>query len=88
MKSVLDLKTSASPAPELVALAQERSRWKRAARLLWCAYLILTGQLALVSYEPCLNQPRPEVVPSTYASPVRAPFAVLLTSLRSPPQLA
>ena len=77
----------ARPDPALVALAGERSPWKRLVRFVWCAFLILIGQLAFVSYEPAVRT----CVRTTalqYHNPFTLTALALLRLIRAPPQFA
>jgi len=74
----------ARPAPELRALANERSPWKKFARFLWCTFLILTGQLAYVTQEAIVTR-CPQPVFFQYESPFTFAALALLRFVRAPP---
>lgn len=77
----------AHPAHELVALSAEPSWWKRALRFVWCAFLILTGHVAYVTYEQTV-QVVPEPAAFQYDNPFTSFTLVLLQLVRAPPALA
>jgi len=82
--SLGSISLEAKPAPELLAFANERSPWKQFVRLLWCTFLILTGQLVYVTQETVVTRcPQPALF--QYESPFTFAALTLLRFVRAPP---
>ncbi len=75
-------------APELLALTQEPSGWKRWLRVVWCFVLLLTGQLTLMVRTMARRRPSFRASHTIYQSPLRHAVLSTLHGVRAPPQPA
>jgi hypothetical protein len=82
------LRGAVRPAPELLAVTQERSWWRRLLRTAWCLYLLLTGQLSVAVRSAPRLRPSPSIARFSYVTPLAQAVRRFMHGVPAPPLFA